>query len=1030
MKKILLFSYILLGSLTLQAQLTPNGNSGSSTTAYTNGSANDPIYIWCAEGIGNNTASLTAVPTNGTGPWTFKWYFHNQTTASWDLLTTQTGSTSTVNNLASDGYRVQIYDAGNTMVNCHTAWVWNMNTNISASQSPASCNSTNLQGALTVEGAFSYYNPPPPESIITSSTQINVCFSATHTWVSDLAFYLIGPGGQTIVLSPNPGSLNTSNNICNSNNNVNNLCFSSASTNTFNPCDEQCCGFLCTSTTTCTSNYTGTYGRYSPGTSINWSALYGVNAAQGGWKVQIFDCITNDVGALTNASVTFSNLNSGCGGATTINYNSGTINSAINDNSCTAGTASIFQVPASTALTTPITINANVSYLWTANTAASIPTPSSSLTPTVTNVPNGNNTFTLTSTATYANASCSFNKSANFNSGCCTINANAGADVSFCSGGSAQIGTVIPGVTYSWSPATGLSDATVAQPTVTLTNTTAAPVVTVYTLTIFNPLDNTCTSTDEVSVTVNPTPVVNAGTYAAVCVNAPNVVLAGTPAGGTFSGTGVSGTNFSPASGTQVITYNYTNANNCSNSATTTITVNNLPVVNAGTDQNICTGASVTLNGSGAATYAWNNSVTNGVPFSPAATATYQVTGTDANGCVNTDQVVVTINPVPTVQVQNALICPGESTTIVATPSPSGGTYLWSTSETTASISVSPTQTSTYNLVYTLNGCNSLPATSTITVKPTPTINAGADQSICIGAQVTLNASSSTTFSWSNGISNGVPFSPTTTTTYIATTTDASQCINTDQVTVTVNPLPNIQAGPDLSICLNEVVTLTGSGGVSYSWSNGVQNGVSFNPGLGTFNYTVTGTDANGCVNTDQVTVNVLPVPVADFIADAYEGYSVFTVNFSQNASGGNSYVWDFGNGLSITSSSPVNSNAVYTNVGTYTVTLSAHNGVCSTLSSALITVLPYPDAEIIVPNVFTPNGDNANDYFALKVKYGATIHAQIFNRWGNLMTELNNFDDKWDGDNASPGVYFITYRITDLNGKEYTGHGHVTLEK
>lgn len=83
MKKIIklisVFSFVVSFSTNLFGQITPNGNSGASTTVYTNGAPNNPIYIWCADGLTNNTASLTATPASGTGPFTFNWYFHDQT---------------------------------------------------------------------------------------------------------------------------------------------------------------------------------------------------------------------------------------------------------------------------------------------------------------------------------------------------------------------------------------------------------------------------------------------------------------------------------------------------------------------------------------------------------------------------------------------------------------------------------------------------------------------------------------------------------------------------------------------------------------------------------------------------------------------------------------------------------------------------------------------------------------------------------------------------------------------------------------
>ena len=80
-------------------------------------------------------------------------------------------------------------------------------------------------------------------------------------------------------------------------------------------------------------------------------------------------------------------------------------------------------------------------------------------------------------------------------------------------------------------------------------------------------------------------------------------------------------------------------------SATGTITVDDLPTVDAGSDQTVCGGDNVTLNGSGASTYTWDNGVTNNTAFTASTTTTYTVTGTDANGCINTDQVTVTITP-------------------------------------------------------------------------------------------------------------------------------------------------------------------------------------------------------------------------------------------------------------------------------------------------------------------------------------------------------------------------------------------------
>src|SRR5690606_20711630 len=137
---------------------------------------------------------------------------------------------------------------------------------------------------------------------------------------------------------------------------------------------------------------------------------------------------------------------------------------------------------------------------------------------------------------------------------------------------------------------------------------------------------------------------------------------------------------------------------------------------------------------------------------------------------------------------------------------------------------------------------------------PIPVVNAGVDQTVCAGSTVTLTASGATSYAWSNGVSQGVAFIPATgSTTYTVTGTSLG-CSSTDQVVVTVNPNPVVNAGTDQSVCTGTSVTLSASGAASYSWSNGVVQGVAFTPAVGTQSYTVTGTSL-GCSSTDQVDV-------------------------------------------------------------------------------------------------------------------------------------------------------------------------------
>src|SRR5690606_35038306 len=121
--------------------------------------------------------------------------------------------------------------------------------------------------------------------------------------------------------------------------------------------------------------------------------------------------------------------------------------------------------------------------------------------------------------------------------------------------------------------------------------------------------------------------------------------------------------------------------------------------------------------------------------------------------------------------------------------------------------------------------------------------------------------------------SDGIAFIPVNTATYTVIGTDNYGCQNTAQVTVTINPLPMVDAGPDQVVCLGDMVTLSATGANSYIWNWGVTNDVAFSP-TNTQTYTVTGTDANGCVNSDQVvvTVNDLPIVFAGDRKSVVEG--------------------------------------------------------------------------------------------------------------------------------------------------------------
>jgi len=376
----------------INAQIVGIGNDGVAQTSYTNGTINDEILIWC--GAGNN-GQLSFTPGAGLAPYNFSWFQFSSTSFSWTPLSTSNGATSNITNLGNGGYRVNVTDANGQNVGCDVVWVWNLDITLNATIANSGCSDANLNCPLP-SVTFTYYNPPSPQAIIDANTSITICFSGNHTWVSDLGFYMQGPascGSPLITLAPNPGS------NCNNGDNFNNLCFTTENAPNFNVCNQP-------------TPLTGTFDSYQ-GTPINWNPLYGCNAAQSGWSVRVFDCVFLDIGVLTNATITFSNLSTDCGTSGTITYNSGNISAAINDNSCSIATASSFTVPPPAVLTTPIVLSATSSINWTSNGAAVISNGTTAAS-TAVNVQSGE-VFTAEVTVQVGSSSCIFSDAVTYN---------------------------------------------------------------------------------------------------------------------------------------------------------------------------------------------------------------------------------------------------------------------------------------------------------------------------------------------------------------------------------------------------------------------------------------------------------------------------------------------------------------------------------------------------------------------------------------------------------------------------------------
>lgn len=557
---------------------------------------------------------------------------------------------------------------------------------------------------------------------------------------------------------------------------------------------------------------------------------------------------------------------------------------------------------------TPLSVTGASTYSWSPGTGLSATTGTN-----VTASPGATTTYTVTGTTA--------NGCTNTDVVTVTVNAiptvNAGPDQSICLGQSVTLsGSGTAGVTYSWnngaSNGVSFTPASAGTTTYTVTGTTAAG----------------CSATDQVVVTVNAVPNVVANDVSMCSGQSVTISATGatsytwSPATGLSATTGASVT-ASPAS-TTTYTVTGTNAAGCSSTDNVTVTVTPNAPISAGPDVTICSGGSTTITATGGATYSWNNGLGAGAShtISPAATTTYTVTGTDAGGCVGTDQVIVTVNALPVVNAgPDQTVCAGTSVTLSGSGASS---YSWNNGVTNGT-PFTPAATQTYTVTGTTNGCSSTDQV-VVTVNPLPVVNAGPDQSVCAGTTVTLSGSGATTYSWNNGVNNGVAFTPATTQTYTVTGT-TNGCSSTDQVIVTVNPLPAVNAGPDQTVCDGVQITLTATGASTYSWTNGVTNGVAFSQPVGQVTYTVTGTSAAGCQATDQVsvTVNANPTPVITGPTDYCAGSSstlgtvtaYTTYNWSTGSNGATVNVTDADNPITV---SVTNSNGCTATSAPFTV--------------------------------------------------------------------------------------------------------------
>jgi hypothetical protein len=378
------------------------------------------------------------------------------------------------------------------------------------------------------------------------------------------------------------------------------------------------------------------------------------------------------------------------------------------------------------------------------------------------------------------------------------------------------------------------------------------------------------------SITVLALPTVNAGLDQTICSGTGATLNATGAASYTWTNNVIQGVPFFPTA-SQIYTVTGVGANGCTNVDQVQVNVSTGPSVTVSAPQTVCSNAAATFsavplnslggfwttNGNGTIT---PNISSAAITYLPAANDPVVVTLTyvATNACGSSSSATnVNVLPIPLVNAgPDQTICEGSSVVLNAS---GNANVTWLTPNVSNGLAFVPTATTTYTATATgINNCTNQDQV-TVTVVALPDVNAGDDQTICAGSDVTLTATGATAYQWTGGISNGAAFAPGTTATYTVTGTTTNGCAGTDQVTVYVNATPVATATQ-----VGDVTITATPGSYNYQWINCATGTAVPNASFATFNALANGTyavivstpqgcsDQSDCITIDAVSIEQL----------------------------------------------------------------------------------------------------------------------------------------------------------------------------
>ena len=523
-----------------------------------------------------------------------------------------------------------------------------------------------------------------------------------------------------------------------------------------------------------------------------------------------------------------------------------------------------------------------------------------------------------------------------------------------------------------------------------------------------------CKDSASTTVSISSGISVSVATVADQCSNSPSFSLTnGTPIGGTYSGTGVSGGIFNPASagvGTHSIEYKK-GVGTCKDSATFTIKVNTAPSATLSAFGPFCTTDPIqTLTQGSPSGGTYSGPGVTGNSFSPtsagAGTHSIKYKVSNSNGC--SDSVIVSVkvgNGITPTLTSFSNVCANASPFTLTGGLPTGGTYS-GTGISSGIFSPAIAGSGIHTISYTHStACVGIKATSTINVDSVPVVTLSKDTSVCLGSFVQLRVTGAKSYLWTPGFSlsdstlaNPLA-SPKVNTTYLVTGTNANGCPSSKTVKVVVNSTPTVNAGKNDTACAGIPFQLNATGALAYTWSPpaGLSNRNIANPTAtitSAQNYTVMGFDANGCRDFDTILLEVTVAPTSSL--DSFSDVCVksgLVILTSGKPTGGV---------YSGTSVSGGNFNPKTAGIGTHTISYTVKVGTCSSTSIQTIKVISSPTIVWNTKLVFCEN--------EIAITPIATPSGGAFS--GN---SLNN--GKIDPGKLVAGRYTVTYTYSDSSG-------------